>query len=183
MEEWRDVKGYDGKYQVSSLGEVINKNKRLLKPYIKGDKIRYSLTKHKRVYIHVLVAKAFPEICGEWFEGCHVHHKDQNRFNNTPENLICLTKEEHSRIHRELGQKVGERNPFYGKHHSQKTIVTNRRKHRKPIIQVDLNGNEIMGWLSCTDCERETGMNKCSINKCCLGKQKTAYGFKWRYAS
>lgn len=48
----------------------------------------------------VYVAKQNPEICGKWFEGCEVHHKDGNRLNDQPENLICLTPEEHHKIHR-----------------------------------------------------------------------------------
>ena len=37
-----------------------------------------------------------------WFESCEVHHKDGNVFNNTLENLECLTKEEHKEAHRQL---------------------------------------------------------------------------------
>lgn len=55
---------------------------------------------------YVEIAKAFPEICGEWFEGCHVHHKDGNRSNNAPSNLICLSPQEHHRIHNESTPEV-----------------------------------------------------------------------------
>ena len=53
-------------------------------------------------YVHQEVAKAFPEICGEWFEGCEVHHKDGNSQNNEATNLIVCTKEQHWEYHRIL---------------------------------------------------------------------------------
>lgn len=51
----------------------------------------------------VFVAKNNPDICGEWFEGCEVHHKDGNPSNDVPENLICLTPQEHHSAHIKLG--------------------------------------------------------------------------------
>ena len=56
--------------------------------------------------IYRYIAKAFPDICGEWFEGCHVHHKDFNHFNNAPSNLICLTPEEHRQIHGKSAETI-----------------------------------------------------------------------------
>lgn len=48
----------------------------------------------------VFIAKNNPDVCGKWFPGCEVHHIDGNRLNDSPENLICLTKDEHHKIHR-----------------------------------------------------------------------------------
>ena len=49
--------------------------------------------KPRQRFISVLVAKAFPEICGEWFEGAEVDHKDTDTQNNTAENLrVCDRK-------------------------------------------------------------------------------------------
>ena len=45
------------------------------------------------------VAKNNPDICGEWFEGCEVHHINHISNDDRPENLIVLTKEEHHQIH------------------------------------------------------------------------------------
>jgi len=44
------------------------------------------------------IAKDNAEITG-WFEGCVVHHKDHNHGNNSIDNLQCLTKAEHCKIH------------------------------------------------------------------------------------
>lgn len=46
--------------------------------------------------VHVCVAKAFPEICGEWFEGCAVDHLNTIRTDNRAENLKVGTYKDNS---------------------------------------------------------------------------------------
>lgn len=53
-------------------------------------------------YIHILVAKNFPEICGEWYDGCEIHHKDFNPKNNDANNLVVVSPEEHISLHKAL---------------------------------------------------------------------------------
>lgn len=92
----------------------------------------------------------------EWFKGARVHqiqmwtncgwrdskiwaihHKDENKLNNSLSNLVYLTRSEHTILHkkgnqnnlgkhlsvehkRKIGEKLkGENHPFYGKHHSE----------------------------------------------------------------
>ena len=102
-EIWRDIKGFEGLYQVSNLGNVksLNYNKtgqeRLLILQVGHDGYRrVSLfnkqkgIKNKRYFVHRLVAWAFPEICGEWFEGAVVNHKNEITSDNRAENLeVC----------------------------------------------------------------------------------------------
>lgn len=40
---------------------------------------------------------------GEIPKGYHIHHKDFNPYNHSPENLIALSPEEHAKIHEENG--------------------------------------------------------------------------------
>ncbi len=54
-------------------------------------------------------------------------------------------------------------------------------KFRKSIIQYDLKGNFIKEWDSSMDIERILNFNSGNISLCCQNKQKTAYGFKWKY--
>lgn len=192
-EIWKDIEGYEGLYQVSNLGRVRslprtlkgkghNSKGGLLKPDITNNKQRVTLS-NKRFMVHILVAKAFPEICGNWFEGCEVHHKDQNSSNNYADNLICLSHKEHRDLHIQLGSWAGENNSQYGKKPTQEMIQKRTKKRKKPIYQCTLEGEEICYWFSVTDCHKETGYHKSAINRCCLGKQKNSYGFKWKYAS
>ena len=62
-------------------------------------------TKTSTKYAHIEVAKAFPEICGEWFDGCEVHHKDGNSLNNEASNLVVCSKEEHKIFHQLLKEQ------------------------------------------------------------------------------
>lgn len=49
--------------------------------------------------VHVIIARNYPEICGEWFDGCVVHHINGLKYDNRPENLKIMTKEEHTKWH------------------------------------------------------------------------------------
>lgn len=41
--------------------------------------------------------------------GCVIHHLDWNKNNNVPENLVCLTVEEHERVHNIIGGEAGKK--------------------------------------------------------------------------
>lgn len=44
--------------------------------------------------IYITIAKLFPEICGEYFDGCQIDHINTNRFDNRAVNLRCCTAKE-----------------------------------------------------------------------------------------
>lgn len=88
-------------YEVSNYGNVrslhFGKKKNLV-PYLTKNGYWHFHTsingKLKNLSIARSVAKAFPEICGEWFEGCTVDHIDTNKDNNNATNLrVCTLKE------------------------------------------------------------------------------------------
>lgn len=51
----------------------------------------------------------------------------------------------------------------------------------KSILQLTLTGELIRGWCSIREAEKELGIDRSVIIKCCKGRQHTAGGFKWRY--
>ena len=123
-ERWVFIKGYEGLYEVSNLGNVRSLSRmtagrwnnvklnpgRTLKPYkLKTGYMRVDLSKdgkssHKSV--HRLVAEAFLEPV----EGktC-VNHKDSICDNNTLENLEWCTHRENTHHARDKGRLTGTR--------------------------------------------------------------------------
>lgn len=59
--------------------------------------------------------------------------------------------------------------------------VLNKSTMGLPVIQYDLDGNEIARFASTGDASRKTGFPRYSITNCCRGRLKTSRGFIWRY--
>ncbi len=140
-EIWKDIKGYEGLYEVSSFGRVKSLRgwngkeyilrEKILKTIIAEDGKHYdvvSLHKDKKstVYmVHRLVAETFlpnPENLP------HVMHLDEDRHNNKLSNLQWGTAKENANapLHKEkiskaMSKKWGELNNFYGRKHSLET--------------------------------------------------------------
>lgn len=93
-EVWKDIDGYDGRYQVSNLGNVRSirvgehNHTIILKPMIQKNGYLYVAlwkdNKKKNKLIHRLVALAFVDNPNDYSE---VNHKDENKENNVANNL------------------------------------------------------------------------------------------------
>lgn len=86
-----------------------------------------------------------------------VHHKDGNKLNNSPDNLMLMKKSDHSKIH-----------------------CNGLTARRRPILQLGKNGEIIKQWVCAYDL-RTLGYDGSNIQKVCAGKWETAYGYKWKY--
>ena len=94
MEIWKDVLGYEGLYVVSSLGRVKSVKTGLIrKPYDSGHGYKnvalWKNGRYKTKYIHRLVVEAF---IGAISKGLEVNHKDEDKRNNTLDNLEICTR-------------------------------------------------------------------------------------------
>lgn len=114
MEEWKDIKGFEGRYQVSNTGKVRNAKSgnllslnRLTKCGYRKAALYLENRKSKECRIHRLVAETFisnPD------NKETVNHKDGDKLNNHVNNLEWATRSEQVFHSYELGLK----NPLSG---------------------------------------------------------------------
>lgn len=181
MEEWKDIEGYEGLYQVSNLGNVksLGNNKsrkeKLLKPgKNKSNYLTVVLCKngeHKTCKVHRLVANAFiPKIDGK----THVDHIDGNPSNNVYTNLRWCSQAENNNFdlyRRHMSEaKKGEKSYLYGKHRTEETKRKIAKANSKQVLCIEMN--KIYG--STMEVERELGIDHSNISMCCNGKYKFA---------
>ena len=166
-EEWRDVPGYEGLYQVSNLGRVKNRHNLIMKQ--RKDKDGYCVIilsvngKQKYTGVHRLVAAAF---CynSDPVNYDQVNHKDKNTSNNCADNLEwcdCQYNIDYSRSHQ--------------------------------VAQIDLNsGHIIRVFVSVRAAARFLKKSKTAILEVAdyltygklnqhKSKRAQAYGYAWRY--
>lgn len=185
-EEWKDIEGYEGLYQISNLGRVksleriverIGKGKILVNERIRNvtncrGYLQVKLFKNKKYrmfFVHRLVAQAFIPNPNNYPE---VNHKDENKENNRVDNLEWCTTE--------YNCNYGTRNERTSA--NMKGVHINRKDQSKEVIQYDLDGNEIDRFPSIGELKRLFNYADSNIISCCKGKHKTAYGYIWRYA-
>ena len=103
MEEWRDIPGLEGRYQVSNEGRIRSlRNKHVKTPRVTNQSYFFVMiwvyseagVFYKRFYIHRCVALAFIENPDE---KRIVNHLDRNRQNNHLSNLEWATDSENVR--------------------------------------------------------------------------------------
>lgn len=173
MEEiWKNIDGYGGRYQISNLGNVRNRQGLFMaqKPS-KDGYVRLLLAKngkYKAEYVHRLVAKAFipnPENKSE------VNHIDGNKANNKASNLEWATTYENHQHAVALGLKPIC--PTIGKCASDNPCS-------KPVLQYDMDGNLIREWKSRIDAARFVGCCPNSITRCVNGVRRSCKGFVWK---
>ena len=197
-EIWKPVIGYEGLYEVSSLGRVrsldrIDSNNHplkgvILKPYISNSGYLlvglYKQQKRDRKLLHRLVAEAFipnPENKSE-IDHINTIKTDNTVFlnedgsvNYEKTNLRWTTRKEN--INNPLTKtkmRINARKPSKGKY--------GKKQHRsKPIIQYDKEGNFIKEWECANDVERVLGISNKHIGSVCLGKRKSCGGYIWKY--
>ena len=100
----------------------------------------------------------------------------------------------------------GEKNPFYGKSHSEETKAIlreknkhnripkelvlykeNQRKHLPQVLQIDKTSGKVLRvWGNWCDASKAVSKNnRCGyshISECCRHERKSAYGFQWEFA-
>lgn len=177
-EIWKDIAGYEGLYQVSNFGRIkslersVNDNggnnllkERILKPfYVSGyySARLYINRSHKDYRVHRLVAQAF---ITNPYNLPIINHKDENRLNNTVENLEWCTYQYNNTYGTVIEKQI--------KSH------LNHKDLSKPVLCIELNKifpsiHEAGRWLGDYHLQAH-------ICECCNGKRKTCYNYHWKY--
>lgn len=178
-ETWKDIRGYEGIYQISNLGRIkslvrVKNNydintislvkvtipEKIRKPQLSKDGYyRVGLTKNKKqtyFQVHRLVAEAFIPNPDELPQ---VNHKDENKLNNCVENLEWCTS---------------KYNANYGTRNERQ-----RKKLYKPVRCIE-TGIIYESLMSASDA---TGVNIGNLSSVCNNRvgYKTTGGYHWEY--
>lgn len=197
IEEWKDILGYEGKYQVSNTGRVQslkhNDVKILRLSKNKGGYLLVGLGLngiHSTKYVHRLVWEAFN---GPIPEGMQVNHINEDKTDNRLENLNLMTCKENlnwGTTQERKGASYRKKNYHLSEERKKQISKANMGNqhvkgnqfwknwsgstlYEKPVLQYTVDGEFIKEYQSCCLAARETGCDHSNIIKCCKGKQKT----------
>ena len=192
QEIWKDIKGYEGLYQVSNLGRVksLNYKKTGKEKILKADTdkdgyLRVCLSKngkHKNYIVHRLVAIAYIPNTNNY---PIVNHRDETQQNNKASNLewcTCTYNNNYGTRNERLSKAKK------GKKHT-KEAINNMKKAKagKHIGSSNPNSKkiyckELNKVFNCiVEANEYLGKSRRSSNitQCLRGKTKTAYGMHW----
>ena len=202
-EQWKDVAGYDGYYQVSSCGRIksveryIQQSDGMKAPYRIPPKILkpkrspngylfVHLSKDGKVHphrIHRMVAEAFiPNPKGL----PSVNHKDENKLNN----VVCFNSDGSIDTERtNLEWCTFGYNNDYG---TRQQRVQINQKQRRAVCMMSLDGEVLRDFPTCLSAARYiTGessgksqrvrVTDNNIRRACRLHQHKAYGYRWEF--
>ncbi len=192
-EIWKDIKGFEGRYAVSSLGNVKGLPRSITysnggircttKEFILGKifkKTGYFVVtpsngkERKQTHIHRLVAEAFIPNPNNLPQ---VNHINGIKTDNRVENLEWCTPGQNSVHAYRTGLKLisDKQRAFIGRY--------SKEVRSRKVIQMDMHGNVLNQYPSLIEASKNTGAHQSAIGQCCRGEVKHAKNFKFIYAN
>lgn len=194
MEEeiWKDIPGWEGYYQASSLGRIrriFNKRKYYDRPRklcVGAHGYLYVILSknntQKRMAVHRLVAMTF--LIKPMGKNC-IDHINGIRDDNRVENLRWCTHKENNNNPLTIAKYKSMPRKPYTDEWRKKISESGKGKGCIPVVQLSKSGDFIRRWECAKYAVVELfGMHPkyaSSITACCRGKLQSAYGYKWQY--
>lgn len=157
FEDWRDIPGFEGLYQVSNLGNVRALNYHYsgkvknLKQFDRG--IGYLVVHlcknglQKYYYVHRLVGQAFIE---NPFNFNEINHINENKQDNRVENLEWCSRDQNVRYSKAKRVKCYKNNKLIKEYEAIRDVI-------------------------------KDGFSQSAVSNCCLGKRMTHKGYSWSF--
>ena len=177
MEEiWKPIVGYEGLYEVSSIGRV----KRVAHSYISKRGITEWLS--ERVFKNHTYPNGYEYVTlskGTVTHNCSIHRLVAIAFIPNPHDLPVVdhinTDKTDNRVCnlRWCTPAMNSRNPI-----SYKRQFTS---HGTAVDMFSLTGEYIRSFISISQAAREVGGSFSAISKCVTGSSKSSCGYRWKY--
>lgn len=178
-ETWRDIKEYEGLYQVSSLGRIKSLERKLKGTWMGRTKREAKILAQSLDYRYPLVTLHNDRVK----RTRHVHRLVAETFltQNDPSNIVNHINEikTDNRISNLewCSQKENVNHGTAIKRRSAKSM--NNPRICKPIAQYNLNGSLIATYPSQCAAARAISGKVDAIQNCAKGRTKSSYGYKW----
>lgn len=177
-EEWRQIKGYEGLYEISNKGRVRSisrsvpvgssfafRNARIRKLNKKQNGY-YGLLlsknhKNKNFLVHRLVADAFLPNPNDFPQ---INHKNEDKSDNRVENLEWCTEKYNSNYGTRM-DRIRKNNP---------------KLKGKRVLCIDSFGKIINSYESIQSVKKD-GHNPALVHMCCVGSRHKHHGYIWKF--
>lgn len=106
-----------------------------------------------------------------------VHHKNKNKLDNSVDNLVVLSRSDHSRLHAIEQWNTNRQTMLAIAQNNMRKINIARRR----LCTCFSDNGVIVKTYESADDMISDGLNPICVYRCCLGKRKTYKKLLWKY--
>lgn len=162
IERWKDIPGYDGKYQASTEGNIRRTLKsgqfRSMTPYHKkmkgSQRLVVKLTKDGKAKEEIVLSLIARTFLGPVPDGAVPYHKNGMQSENHINNIAYIPRQE-------LGK------------------LTGYSSRNKIVVKLDSCGQDVEYYRSAREAAKKNFLSRQAITDRCNGKTKTRTGSGW----